>query len=104
MQCRSGQCESGITQYNIYCVQTCLLYVFSRDQFPEEYVPTVFETYVAVIELDNQEVGQKLIMYVQTVELAIMSAAHNKGMCPEKPLRFLIVLTLVGKDEAPSHS
>ena len=60
MQCRSGQCESGITQYNIYCarVQTCLLYVFSRDQFPEEYVPTVFETYVAVIELDNQEVGQ----------------------------------------------
>ena len=35
--------------------------MFSRDQFPEEYVPTVFETYVAVIELDNQEVGQKLI-------------------------------------------
>ena len=45
----------------LYLLQTCLLYVFSRDQFPEEYVPTVFETYVAVIELDNQEVGQKLI-------------------------------------------
>ena len=43
------------------CVQTCLLYVFSRDQFPEEYVPTVFETYVAVIELDNQEVRRTLI-------------------------------------------
>ena len=35
--------------------------MFSRDQFPEEYVPTVFETYVAVIELDNQEVRRKLI-------------------------------------------
>ena len=43
------------------CVQTCLLYVFSRDQFPEEYVPTVFETYVAVIELDNQEVRRTFI-------------------------------------------
>ena len=45
----------------LYLLQTCLLYVFSRDQFPEEYVPTVFETYVAVIALDNQEVRRKLI-------------------------------------------
>ena len=36
--------------------QTCLLYVFSRDQYPEEYVPTVFETYVATIEIDKKEV------------------------------------------------
>ena len=51
----------NINQIYCACVQTCLLYVFSRDQFPEEYVPTVFETYVAVIELDNQEVRRKLI-------------------------------------------
>ena len=30
--------------------------VFSKDEFPEEYVPTVFETYVADIEVDNQPV------------------------------------------------
>ena len=79
MQCRSGQCESGIIQYYIYCarVQTCLLYVFSRDQFPEEYVPTVFETYVAVIELDNQEVRRKLIC-------TDSRTGNHKGMCPEK--------------------
>nr|XP_061813488.1 rho-related GTP-binding protein RhoA-B-like isoform X1 [Nerophis lumbriciformis] len=29
------------------CGKTCLLIVFSKDQFPEVYVPTVFENYVA---------------------------------------------------------
>ena len=33
------------------CGKTCLLYVFSRDHYPEKYVPTVFETYVANIEV-----------------------------------------------------
>ena len=33
--------------------QTCLLYVFSRDDYPTEYVPTVFETYVASIHVDD---------------------------------------------------
>ena len=33
------------------CGKTCLLIVFSKDEFPEEYVPTVFETYVADIEV-----------------------------------------------------
>ncbi|XP_071396793.1 rho-related GTP-binding protein RhoB isoform X3 [Centroberyx affinis] len=28
------------------CGKTCLLIVFSKDEFPEVYVPTVFETYV----------------------------------------------------------
>lgn len=32
------------------CGKTCLLIVFSKDQFPEVYVPTVFENYVADIE------------------------------------------------------
>ena len=38
------------------CGKTCLLYVFSRDQYPEKYVPTVFETYVANIEIDSKDV------------------------------------------------
>ena len=33
------------------CGKTCLLIVFSKDEFPEVYVPTVFETYVADIEV-----------------------------------------------------
>ena len=39
--------------YCHYPCQTCLLYVFSRDDYPTEYVPTVFETYVASIHVDD---------------------------------------------------
>merc|ERR1711970_1664963 len=38
------------------CGKTCLLIVFSKDQFPEEYIPTVFENYVSDIEVDGQQV------------------------------------------------
>ena len=38
------------------CGKTCLLIVFSKDQFPEVYVPTVFENYVADIEVDSRQV------------------------------------------------
>ena len=40
------------------CGKTCLLIVFSKDEFPEVYVPTVFENYVADIEVDNRQVIQ----------------------------------------------
>ena len=36
------------------CGKTCLLIVFSKDEFPEVYVPTVFENYVADIEVDGE--------------------------------------------------
>ena len=39
------------------CGKTCLMIVFSRDEFPSVYVPTVFETYVADIEVDGKQVG-----------------------------------------------
>ena len=45
---------------NLFSCQTCLLYVFSRDQFPEDYVPTVFETYVASIQIDEKDVELSL--------------------------------------------
>ena len=44
------------------CGKTCLLIVFSKDQFPEVYVPTVFENYVADIEVDGKQVSQ--VMFV----------------------------------------
>jgi len=40
------------------CGKTCLLIVFSKDQFPEVYVPTVFENYVADIEVDSKQVSK----------------------------------------------
>jgi small GTP-binding protein len=42
------------------CGKTCLLIVFSKDQFPEVYVPTVFENYVADIEVDGKQVRPDL--------------------------------------------
>lgn len=41
------------------CGKTCLLIVFSKDQFPEVYVPTVFENYIADIEVDGKQVRAK---------------------------------------------
>ncbi|XP_076698034.1 rho-related GTP-binding protein RhoC-like isoform X3 [Callospermophilus lateralis] len=37
------------------CGKTCLLIVFSTDQFPEVYFPTVFENYIADIEVDGKQ-------------------------------------------------
>ncbi|MEE6513348.1 hypothetical protein FKM82_020921, partial [Ascaphus truei] len=38
------------------CGKTCLLIVFSRNEFPESYIPTLFENYVADIEVDGKRV------------------------------------------------
>ncbi|KAL0614419.1 Rho-related GTP-binding protein RhoC [Plecturocebus cupreus] len=38
------------------CGKTCLLVVFSKDQFPEVYVPTVFENYIVDTEVDGEQV------------------------------------------------
>lgn len=46
------------------CGKTCLLIVFSKDQFPEVYVPTVFENYVADIEVDGKTVSCKSIITI----------------------------------------
>ena len=45
------------------CGKTCLLIVFSKDQFPEVYVPTVFENYVADIEVDSKQVKIQQVMH-----------------------------------------
>lgn len=44
------------------CGKTCLLIVFSKDQFPEVYVPTVFENYVADIEVDGKQVNNNFFI------------------------------------------
>jgi small GTP-binding protein len=36
--------------------KTCLLIAYTTDKFPEKYVPTVFENYLAKLQLGKQEV------------------------------------------------
>ena len=38
------------------CGKTCLYTVFTKDKFPELYVPKTFEGYVADIEVDGKQV------------------------------------------------
>lgn len=42
------------------CGKTSLLYVFSRDEFPERYLPTVFETSVTDIDVGGHNVELQL--------------------------------------------
>lgn len=52
------------------CGKTCLLIVFSKDQFPEVYVPTVFENYVADIEVDSKQVRTLLCFFLTSIFLS----------------------------------
>ena len=77
------------------CGKTCLLIVFSKDQFPEVYVPTVFENYVADIEVDGKQVsfnfhpGSKFLIVcsryfvpniaARNCNLGIFRTFHNRG-------------------------
>ena len=53
------------------CGKTCLLVVFSKDSFPEVYVPTVFENYVADIEIDGKQIELALWDTAGTVPSAL---------------------------------
>jgi len=59
------------------CGKTCLLIVFSKDEFPEVYVPTVFENYVA----DTTYEGKK-------VELALWDTAGQEDYDRLRPLSY----------------
>jgi Ras homolog gene family, member A len=45
------------------CGKTCLLIVFSKGYFPEVYVPTIFENYVADIPLAKQKTVVEMALW-----------------------------------------
>lgn len=59
------------------CGKTCLLFVFSRDEFPEAYVPTIFETSFAEIEVDGKQ-----------VELTLWDTAGQEDYDQLRPLSY----------------
>ncbi|TNN07879.1 Ras-like GTP-binding protein isoform 1 [Schistosoma japonicum] len=42
------------------CGKTCLLTVFSKNEFPVDYVPTIFESFVTEIVVDNKRIELNL--------------------------------------------
>ena len=42
--------------------KTCLLFAFKDDEFNSDHVPTVFDTYVAEIEVDGKTVSKSIII------------------------------------------
>ncbi|KAI9226367.1 MAG: signal transducer [Piptocephalis tieghemiana] len=79
------------------CGKTCLLIRYSEGRFPERYVPTVFENYVAQVMVEG----------VGRVELALWDTAGQEDYDRLRPLSYPetdVVLICFALDAPPSLS
>ncbi|OBZ91178.1 Ras-like GTP-binding protein Rho1 [Choanephora cucurbitarum] len=60
------------------CGKTSLLIVYQNGQFPERYLPTVFENYISRVELDHHK----------SVELALWDTAGQEDYDRLRPLSY----------------
>ncbi len=73
------------------CGKTCLLIVFSKDQFPEVYVPTVFENYIADIEVDSKQVSYpEIVLCTVLLPRFVDRSAENVYVCLREENRVLL--------------
>ncbi|KAI9249551.1 RHO1 protein [Sporodiniella umbellata] len=78
-----------------FCGKTCLLHVYQHHQFPEEYVPTVFENYVAMVTLASGK----------SIELALWDTAGQEEYDRLRPLCYPetdVILACFAIDQAQS--
>ena len=60
------------------CGKTCLLFAFTKDEFPDKYIPTVFENYVSDIEVEGKLV--ELALW-DTAGWLINNMTNNISLC-----------------------
>jgi len=78
------------------CGKTSLLIVYVKGEFPEEYVPTVFENYVADVEIDGRH-----------IELTLWDTAGQEEYDRLRPLSYPnanVILICFALDNAVSLS
>ncbi|RUP14069.1 protein RHO1 [Jimgerdemannia flammicorona] len=79
------------------CGKTSLLVVYQNGSFPERYVPTVFENYIANVKLENGK----------TVELALWDTAGQEDYDRLRPLSYPetdVILICFAIDQRTSFS
>ena len=58
--------------------KTCLCVVYTKQKFPTEYIPTVFDTYPSQMTLDDGQVSLTTISSLQELKVNIWDTAGQE--------------------------